>query len=287
MLLPSVALLLTALAASAELNNRQASSAASSAASNNPSPSVITRSIFPGGVADNNIQEESTIPIECLNGCWPLASPYAYCFLFSKYPNGQAIPASVCDGLCNQTYYDGLSQCLNCIVANGNERPLGYSTNTSITAFPTRSAVPGTSLIDMTNPNGPIDAAQADGWLRNVTNMCSTKGKALTGATSVTAIPTTTGIYKTSWTKGETIDRPQWTGLTQYPPPVATYTLNTTIVTRPASTGATGSGSGGTSASAASAVAASQSSKAAGTYTKQERSAGWTLAGALLALALL
>jgi hypothetical protein len=28
--------------------------------------------------------------------------------------------------------------------------------------------------------------------LRNVTNMCSTKGKALTGVTSVTAIPTTT-----------------------------------------------------------------------------------------------
>ncbi|KAI9632817.1 uncharacterized protein MKK02DRAFT_30547 [Dioszegia hungarica] len=290
MLHPSAALLLTALVASAGLINRQASSAASSAASftaNQVPQSVITTSIFPGGVAQGSVGQESTIPLPCLDGCWPHAAPYAYCFLLDTYPGGRPIPATQCDSLCNQTYYDGLSQCLNCIVANGNERPFGYSTNTSITALPTRAPAPsGSSNLDTTNPNGLIDAAQADGWLRNMTDMCSAKGKALTGATSVTAIPTTTGGYKTSWIRGETIVRPQWTGLTQFPPPVATLTR--ILAAGSSSTpGASGSGAGSASGSAASGAAASQSSRAAGMATVGQGPAGWALGGALLAWAVL
>jgi len=94
--------------------------------------------------------------------------------------------------LCNQDNYDQTLACLNCIVANGNERPLGYQTNSSLT-------IPAT---DVHNPLAPtsmpvggyIDLNQANGWLANVTGRCQSIGSALAedAQTTITASATTT-----------------------------------------------------------------------------------------------
>jgi len=89
--------------------------------------------------------------------------------------------------ICQQGYYDAFKACLNCIVANGNERPFGYYTNSSLSAAPTNTD----SFVPI-NPNGFIDADQANGMLKNVTDKCSSLSTSLTGATSITASPTTT-----------------------------------------------------------------------------------------------
>lgn len=125
-----------------------------------------------------------------------------FCFLFDTYPNGQTYnKTSVCNSLCNQTYYDGLSACLNCIVANGGESTTTIiRPSTSITSRSTSSAISASTSsgrstaqgYDFGNPNGAIDLNQANGWLKNITDYCSPRGVTFTGRGSVTAIPTTT-----------------------------------------------------------------------------------------------
>jgi len=83
---------------------------------------------------------------------------------------------------------------LNCIVANGGERPYEAVTNTNFdfsTAIPPgvkEAGIPG-------NPEGYIDDRQARGWIRNVTERCESIGRPLTaveGVTEITATATTT-----------------------------------------------------------------------------------------------
>jgi hypothetical protein len=101
--------------------------------------------------------------------------------------SGQVTQAECNDYFCSQGNFTQLEQCLNCIVANGGERPFGYSSNTSITAAPTPN---GDSLL----PQLPflIDAEEGSAMLKNVTDMCQAAGRAVTGASSITATPTTT-----------------------------------------------------------------------------------------------
>lgn len=92
--------------------------------------------------------------------------------------------------LCQQRNYEQLADCLNCIIANGNERPFGYHSDPSVstTLSPLQSAI-GTQY----NPQGLLDVELANGWLRNVTEQCSAAGLALSGVEStVTATPTST-----------------------------------------------------------------------------------------------
>lgn len=83
--------------------------------------------------------------------------------------------------------YDHLAACLNCVVANGNERPYGYFTNSSLTA-----AATDPFLIIPDPVGGYLNATGANGWLNNVTERCSSIGSPISQTTTLTATPTTT-----------------------------------------------------------------------------------------------
>ena len=81
--------------------------------------------------------------------------------------------------------------CANCIIANGGERPIGYHTNTELTATSTR--IDGSRPFDEpVNPFGLIEEEQLNGWIANVTDRCSAIDRAVNGDSTVTASPTTT-----------------------------------------------------------------------------------------------
>ncbi|KAI9632814.1 uncharacterized protein MKK02DRAFT_30544 [Dioszegia hungarica] len=246
-----------------------------------PRQAVITTAVYPAGVASQQLRFESGIPLACSDGCYYFSIPYTYCFLYDRYFDGSAIPAGMCDSLCSQQYYDGLSQCLNCVVANGGERPLGYSANTALTTNVIPSFVSGGENVkNLVNPNGFLNSTQANGWLGNVTSLCASKGKAIATSSSITATATTTGPYAATWFPGQTIARTTWTGLTQYGPPTVTVTATSGAVL-PLAVYSSGAGL------VTSGAAASQSSRAAGMSTVERAPLGWTLGGALLAWAVL
>lgn len=93
------------------------------------------------------------------------------------------------DFLCNQTNFYGLSQCLNCIIANGGERPEGYPTNTTFN--PATATLPSYPP-EIPHLDGWIDTSLANQILQNVTGRCSAVNKPLTGASTITATATTT-----------------------------------------------------------------------------------------------
>lgn len=111
------------------------------------------------------------------------------CFINTTQLDELTLPETFCDDFfCSQGNYTQLLDCANCVVANGGERPLGYHTNTSLTAAPTTARFPGAPF----NPLGLIDAEQLNGWLRNVTERCSSVNRPVTGASTVSATATTT-----------------------------------------------------------------------------------------------
>ena len=118
------------------------------------------------------------------------------CFVYKTEPTtNTTVSQQKCDDyFCQPESFNYLAACLNCVVANGDERPLGYHTNTALTAA--RSLSPAlTALGAQDNPNGLINAEQARGWLRNVTERCDGIGRGLGsvgGADKLTAVPTTT-----------------------------------------------------------------------------------------------
>lgn len=113
---------------------------------------------------------------------------YSGCFLNTTQMDGSPIPQEYCDNFfCSQGNYTQLNDCVNCVIANGDERPAGYHTNAAV---PTAIQTPRNGL--PYNPLGLLNATQADGWLMNVTGRCSSIDRAVTGAASVTATPTTT-----------------------------------------------------------------------------------------------
>ncbi|ORY25060.1 hypothetical protein BCR39DRAFT_308649 [Naematelia encephala] len=200
--------------------------------------------LFPNGEQDSDGSLESTIPIPCEQGCPPVIGSYFYCYVNTTLPNGNLSDAETCNThLCNSTIYDQLSACLNCIVANGDERPFGYYSNTSLTAGPTAPSNPLAPF----NPNGLINADQANKILSNVTARCASVSSSITGASTITASPTTTGPYYTEWTANQTITLAVWTGLSQYPAPIVTEIV--TLTTSNSSPTAASSSSAATSAS--------------------------------------
>jgi hypothetical protein len=118
-------------------------------------------------------------------------SPRA-CFIFAGVPNTNppvTTNQTECDDyFCNEARYEHLSLCLNCMIANGGERPIGYHSNSALTENPT--AIGGIPV--PTSPLGLLDEEQGNGWLRNVTQRCASLGTTLTGASTITASPTTT-----------------------------------------------------------------------------------------------
>lgn len=89
-------------------------------------------------------------------------------------------------------------QCLNCLVANGGERPFEAATDSNFdlsTARPSNPPFIASQGIPA-NPEGFIDEDQARGWIQNVTERCQSIGQTLTpvdgGATEITATATTT-----------------------------------------------------------------------------------------------
>ncbi|OCF70801.1 hypothetical protein I204_08548 [Kwoniella mangroviensis CBS 8886] len=220
---------------------------------------LVTTSIFRNGPQDVAGSSESTIPFVCSDGCWTVAGPYFFCFINTTTPNGDHSDPDDCNKqFCNATVYEHFSQCLNCIIANGEERPFGYHTNSSLSVANTPLGGP---LSPVTNPNGLIDLEQANQMLNNVTDRCQSIGQALTSVeSSITATPTTTGPYYTSWTSSATLDLPTWTGLSQW----ASEAVETYVATVPIETGSmslrstdaadassTSAGSGGNSAGSA------------------------------------
>jgi len=224
---------------------------------------------WPNGVQDDSSSLESTEPIPCWLGCLNPFADYYYCYVQDTYPDGTPANRTSCDStICKQDYFNAISACLNCIVANGNERPFGYSSNTSITAAPT-----GNSGTFPNNPNGLIDKDQANGVLRNITDKCSSIYSSVTGQTTLTASPTTTGPYETSWSSGDTLSLSQWTGLVQYTSGESVWTVprTTTLYTAAAAaTGASGTTSNGASDTASTATA-SASAPSSGSTGAAER----------------
>ena len=179
-----------------------------SAQSSSISFSEIVTPLWPTGVSEGSTGAESTLPLACLQGCFPVTSPYLYvfplfvtrilidsrdsaCFLNVSESNGGLSPenqGSCDDFYCSQGNYTQLLNCANCIVANGDERPFGYASDSELTAAPTQTGV-GSPI---TNPLGLIDMGQLNGWLANVTERCSSINRPLSGASTVTASPTTT-----------------------------------------------------------------------------------------------
>jgi hypothetical protein len=114
----------------------------------------------------------------------------SWCFVQTVLPNGVAFSPEYCNTIvCDPDFYPRLSACLNCIVANGDERPFGYYTNTSITVEPTYA---NSDQSFPSNPNGLVDADQANAILRNVTERCAAIGSTVVGESTITAVPTTT-----------------------------------------------------------------------------------------------
>ncbi|OCF30358.1 hypothetical protein I316_08002 [Kwoniella heveanensis BCC8398] len=233
---------------------------------------LITTSIFRNGPQDSTGSSESTIPFACLDGCWTVAGPYFFCFVNTTTPNGNHTDPDECNKqFCNATVYEHFSQCLNCIIANGEERPFGYHTNSSHTVANTPLGGP---LAAVSNPNGLIDLEQANQMLKNVTDRCQNIGQALSSVTSsITATPTTTGPYYTSWTSSATLDLPTWTGLSKW----ASEAVQTYVATVPIETGSTSSGS--TGAADASSSTAGSGGNSAGSALK----VGSTISVAMLA----
>jgi hypothetical protein len=125
--------------------------------------------------------------------CGEETEGYSACFINTTQFDGSTIPSEVCNAfLCSQGNYTQLENCLQCVIANGDEKPLGYHTNSSMTAAPTQAQRGG--LGPVFNPLGLIDEEQANGWLRNVTERCESVNMAVTGAGSITATPTTTYV---------------------------------------------------------------------------------------------
>ena len=113
---------------------------------------------------------------------------FSACFINSTLPSGEQAQQDDCDRyLCLPETYQHLAACLNCIVANGNERPYGYHTNSSLTAAATG---PFNVLPDPVG--GYLNATGANMWLNNVTERCSSVGSPIAETTTLTASPTTT-----------------------------------------------------------------------------------------------
>ena len=118
------------------------------------------------------------------------------CFIYQMEPvTNTTVSQDKCDDyFCQPESFNYLAACLNCIVANGDERPFGYHTNTGLTAA--RSLSPALTAVGaQDNPNGLVNAEQARGWLRNVTERCNSIGRGLGsvgGVDKLTAVPTTT-----------------------------------------------------------------------------------------------
>lgn len=88
--------------------------------------------------------------------------------------------------ICNTTNFGQLNQCLNCIVANGNERPIGYYTNTAAVQPTSRGAIAALPYV-------LINSTQANKILSETLEQCSFLGLPVEGATpTVTASPSTT-----------------------------------------------------------------------------------------------
>lgn len=113
------------------------------------------------------------------------------CFLNTTLVDGSQTDQAECDKyLCMPETYDHLSTCLNCIIANGNQRPLGYHTNSLMTAQATTGP-----LVLPAPIGGFLNVTVANGWLNNVTERCSSVGSPLNEVTStLTATPTTTYV---------------------------------------------------------------------------------------------
>ncbi|WVQ98390.1 hypothetical protein IAU59_005513 [Kwoniella sp. CBS 9459] len=223
------------------------SSSASSRIPEGYTTTQVVTSIFANGSQRSSGSAESTIPFQCSDGCWGVAGTYFFCFVNTTAFDGSHSDVDQCNQFfCNSTNYEHLSQCLNCIIANGDERPFGYHTNTSLTAEPTRSAESPSSL---SNPNGLIDLDVANAMLKNVTDRCESIDQAISsGQSSITATPTTTGPYYTSWTNSATLDLPAWTGLSQW----ASEAVQTYVQTVPIETEKASSGTAGTAAASSS-----------------------------------
>lgn len=116
----------------------------------------------------------------------------SYC-LNTTLEDGRQANQTECNAyLCKPETYNQILACLNCIVANGDERPYGCHTNPSLTAPQTDDPLSPTSI----PVGGYIDEKQANGWLANITNRCESVGSAISGsgggASTITASPTTT-----------------------------------------------------------------------------------------------
>ena len=170
---------------------------------------TTTINFFPTGVQTENSSLESIDPIPCSEACYLSSlSTYSYvsrssshadipsyCFINSTLPNGDKYNTSLCDTyLCNNTLYEQVSGCLNCIVANGNEKPFGYYTNSSMTALPTNTGGGNPLSADarIYNPWGLINATVSNDILKNISDHCASVSSSITVATTVTATPTTT-----------------------------------------------------------------------------------------------
>lgn len=227
------------------------------------SPTYLTISLVPNGVLNNSYTGENTIPWPCVPGCYAPAGSYYACFGINPLASPDQ---TVCDNyLCNATTYGQLSACLNCIVANGNERPFGYYTNTAA-VYPTSTRIG--SLGPPVNPNGPIDLSEANKILANVTERCASRGKSFGESSTVTATPTTTGPYYLSYSAGATVSVTQWTGLETYSQPlVISAALNNTV----RSSSPTSSSAIASSRAASSAASATSSAVPAATSRSADR----------------
>ena len=176
---------------------------------------TYTINVFPTGVANGHSTLDSTVPIPCEQVCFlsnlaiysyvfellmaaclcshsMLALTLrSYCFVNSTLPNGDQFNTTFCDQqLCNNTDYTELTACFNCIVANGQERPYGYYTNTSLTVLPTQSHP--TVAEGIYNPWGLLNTTTSNEILKNISDHCASVSSSITVATTVTATPTTT-----------------------------------------------------------------------------------------------
>lgn len=112
------------------------------------------------------------------------------CFVNQILPDGSRQNQTLCDDqFCNPIKFNTFSQCLNCIIANGGERPFGYPLGEPLDV----STVPLPSY-PPEYPQVPkwIDTNVANEMLKNVSDRCSSINRALTTGLTVTATATTT-----------------------------------------------------------------------------------------------
>ena len=119
------------------------------------------------------------------------------CFIFQGQLRPEfTLSQGECDDFhCDTVNFDHLVQCLNCVVANGGERPYGpQSADFNIsTAIPEDTGSSGLGIPG--NPEGYLDEDQARGWITNITDRCSSISRPFTspvGPTEITATPTAT-----------------------------------------------------------------------------------------------